>query len=59
MHDEINTKILEKIDKIKDKSVKSFLKEIILMEFGKRDEGRWPFNEEYDKRINTQLKIEK
>ena len=59
MNDEINPKIIEKIDKIKDKSIKSFLKEIILIEFGRRDEGRWLFNEEYEKRINEHLKTKK
>lgn len=57
MNDEINPKIIEKINKIKDKDIKSFLKEIILVEFERRDEGRWPFSEEYGKKINVKLGI--
>lgn len=55
MDDEINQKIIDKIEKLKDIKMKNFLKEIIFIEFGKRDEARWPFREEYDQKIKKYL----
>ncbi|MFH1971022.1 MAG: hypothetical protein ABIJ05_01405 [Patescibacteria group bacterium] len=55
MDTEINQKIIGKIEKIKEKKIREFLKEIVCLEFQNSEEGRWPFREEYEKRINKFL----
>lgn len=59
MEDEINPRIIEKIEKIKNEDIRNFLNEIILLEFGRREEGRWPFREEYDKKIKNIMESSK
>lgn len=55
MEDEINPRIIEKIEELKNTKIRDFLKDIIFIEFGKRDEAKWPFRDEYDHKIKKFL----
>jgi len=55
MNDEINPKIMKKVNSIKDENIKKFLKDIIFEEFNNLDEGRWIFRETYDRIIKHYL----